>query len=519
MLGSVLAVPFAPYINQKLGRRWAIMIGSLVMIIGAIIQAFSQHIGMYIVARMILGMGILFCIIAGASLIGELSHPKERAFLTSLFNASYGIGQITAASIAIATPRIAGDWAWRLPSLLQICPSLLQIATVFLLPESPRYLISKDRDDEAMSILIKYHAEGDASSLLIQAEITQIRETIHLEMEAAKQSWFDLIRTAGMRRRVYVTIFVGLFTQLSGNTLISYYSNQLFELMGYTTPFAKTRINVAGACWGFATAVIIALVVPRFPRRWMYMLSATLMLLCFTGYTVALERQNHYKDLGVKSPRAVNIAGLFFYFGFSPCYAIGNNALTYSKRSPPPCGRNQDHLSNQADSCFSSQHTLSSFGPMLHVAAVSASSRSLESSQVSSLITLTLLLSPPSAGATWLSTVVGLPLSSLSYSFSILKPSTALLRSLLSCSRTRSSTTGPSRLSRRRSSSVIRRSLTAPMLTISLRVMHRLGRLSKHCPEDLHEDSLSDLLDGTISSIVGRFCTRLREAVLFCSFS
>ena len=85
---------------------------------------------MYIVSRMILGMGILFCIISGAALIGELGHPKERAVLTSLFNSSYFIGQIIASAIAIKTTDIPSDWAWRVPSLLQICPSLLQICTV-----------------------------------------------------------------------------------------------------------------------------------------------------------------------------------------------------------------------------------------------------------------------------------------------------------------------------------------------------------------------------------------------------
>ncbi len=85
---------------------------------------------MYIIARMILGVGILFCIISGAALIGELSHPKERAVMTSLFNSSYFVGQIIAAAIAIRTADIKSNWAWRLPSLLQICPSLLQISTV-----------------------------------------------------------------------------------------------------------------------------------------------------------------------------------------------------------------------------------------------------------------------------------------------------------------------------------------------------------------------------------------------------
>lgn len=85
---------------------------------------------MYIVARMILGAGILFAIISGSSLIGELSHPKERPVMTSLFNSSYFIGSILAAAITLKTVEINNDWAWRLPSLLQICPSAMQICTV-----------------------------------------------------------------------------------------------------------------------------------------------------------------------------------------------------------------------------------------------------------------------------------------------------------------------------------------------------------------------------------------------------
>lgn len=85
---------------------------------------------MYIFARMTLGFGILFCIISGSSLIGELGHPKDRDTLTSLFNASYFIGAITAAAIALRTTEIPNDWSWRVPSLLQMCPSLLQVITV-----------------------------------------------------------------------------------------------------------------------------------------------------------------------------------------------------------------------------------------------------------------------------------------------------------------------------------------------------------------------------------------------------
>jgi sugar porter (SP) family MFS transporter len=328
-LGSIFAVPVAPWFATKFGRRWSIMLGSWIMVGGAIIQGFAQHVGMYIVARMILGFGILFCIISGAALIGELGHPKERAILTSLFNSSYFIGQILASAIAIGLEDVQSDWQWRIPSLLQICPSLLQICTVFLLPESPRFLLSKDRGEEAAAILVKYHAEGDASSPLVQAEIVQIREVIRTELEVSKQSWLSILSTAGMRRRFLITIFIGLFTQLSGNTLISYYSSVLFNLMGFREQSVKTRINVANACWGLLNGTIIALVVTRFARRKMYMLSATLMLLCFIGFTVSLQSTQAADAAGYRNSSA-GIACLFFYFAFSPCYNIGNNALTYT---------------------------------------------------------------------------------------------------------------------------------------------------------------------------------------------
>jgi MFS family permease len=85
---------------------------------------------MYIFSRMLLGFGIVLCIIAGSALIGELAHPKERALMTSLFNVSYFIGQITASAISLGTTEIASNWGWRIPSLLQCVPSFLQIAFV-----------------------------------------------------------------------------------------------------------------------------------------------------------------------------------------------------------------------------------------------------------------------------------------------------------------------------------------------------------------------------------------------------
>lgn len=95
-----------------------------------LLPVLTAAVGMYVVARILLGFGIPFCIVAGSAMLGELGHPKERPILTSLFNSSYFIGSIVAASVGLATVNIKNDWAWRIPSLLQIAPALVQIVAV-----------------------------------------------------------------------------------------------------------------------------------------------------------------------------------------------------------------------------------------------------------------------------------------------------------------------------------------------------------------------------------------------------
>lgn len=129
-LGAILAVPVVPWVANRVGRRWSIFLGSAFQCVGAVIQCFSIHVGMYIAARMILGFGIVFCLVSGSAMLGELSYPKERPIMTSVFNASWFVGSLIAAGIVVRTKTIPSDWAWRLPSVLQCCPSLLQMVTI-----------------------------------------------------------------------------------------------------------------------------------------------------------------------------------------------------------------------------------------------------------------------------------------------------------------------------------------------------------------------------------------------------
>ncbi|CAJ2503396.1 Uu.00g107900.m01.CDS01 [Anthostomella pinea] len=319
-LGAILSLPFIGIINDQFGRHGSIAGGSLIMVIGALIQGLSVNAGMYVFARLVLGFGIPTCIVSGSSLIGELAYPKERPVLTSLFNVSYFVGQLLAAGICFGTNNIASNYAWKIPSWLQMCPSLVQIAFVFFIPESPRWLITKERSDEAYAILAKYHGEGDHESEFVKADI---------ELEHSKKSYKDLAATSGMRRRMLISAALGLFTQWSGNTLISYYLGDILDMIGKPDPIFQQQINVAISAWYLINGTVASLLVTKFKRRTMYLTCTTSLLCVYIGWTISMERAITAVDAGTTN-NAANGLVLFFIFLYSAAYNIGYNALTYT---------------------------------------------------------------------------------------------------------------------------------------------------------------------------------------------
>jgi len=101
-------------------------------------------------------------------------------------------------------------------------------------------------------------------------------------------------------------------------------------MMGYTSSYAKTRINLANQCWSLINALTLALLVAKFKRRTMFLLSTGAMLATFIAMTVSFEQLRVAKTNKVQNKPAA-VAALFFFFAYSPAYNLGNNALTYSK--------------------------------------------------------------------------------------------------------------------------------------------------------------------------------------------
>ncbi|KAG5634047.1 hypothetical protein H0H81_003635 [Sphagnurus paluster] len=236
------------------------------------------------------------------------------------------MGAITAAGITLGTFKLQSNWGWRIPSVLQLVPSTLQVSFIYLMPESPRWLISKGRVEEAMAILVKYHAEGDEDSEFVKAEYVQIEKTLELERETAKVGWTQLISTAGMRRRVLIGAFLGLATQWSGNGLTSYFLARILENVGVHDNHTKNVINLGNTCWGFFNATILALTVSRFKRRTMYLACTISLTTVFTAWTVASARYAETKSQ--ESSKAV-IAYVLYDLAI-PCYNMAYNALTYT---------------------------------------------------------------------------------------------------------------------------------------------------------------------------------------------
>jgi hypothetical protein len=124
-----------------------------------------------------------------------------------------------AAWITFGTFAIPSEWAWRIPSLLQAAPALVQMCAVWFLPESPRWLIAKGRRDEAKQFLDHYHANGDAEDEFVALEYKEMEAIIPEEM-STKTTWKTLTATPGNRRRMIIIVMFGLFSQWSGNGLV-----------------------------------------------------------------------------------------------------------------------------------------------------------------------------------------------------------------------------------------------------------------------------------------------------------
>jgi len=82
------------------------------------------------------------------------------------------------------------------------------------MPESPRWLMDKDRHDEALQVFTHYHGEGNVDDEFVQLEYAEVKATIELEKQMGKSGWLDFLRTPGNRKRIGIIAAIGFFSQV-----------------------------------------------------------------------------------------------------------------------------------------------------------------------------------------------------------------------------------------------------------------------------------------------------------------
>ncbi|QGI70416.1 hypothetical protein CEK26_002749 [Fusarium fujikuroi] len=284
-LGCVVATPFISLVGDRWGRRMGIFVGAVIMILGAAIQ--------------------------------------ERQVITSLYQTSWYIGAILAAWVTFGTFSIKSEWAWRIPSLLQAAPALLPISCVFLLPESHRWLIANGRSEEAKAVLVKWHANGNEDDELVQLEFIQMRNVIEAEV-SNETGWKDLLTSPGNRKRVFILVCLGCFSQWSGNGLVSYYLVRVLETVGVTNPRERNILNGCLMIFNWLTSVASAFLTAYMKRRTQFLISVGGMLAIFASQTLCAGLFN--EDHNTAAGKAV-IAMLFLFYFFCN---LAFNALLYS---------------------------------------------------------------------------------------------------------------------------------------------------------------------------------------------
>lgn len=137
-----------------------------------------------------------------------------------------------------------------------------------VIPESPRFLIAKDRLDEGLDVLAKWHGGGDRNNATVQFEYREIKETMRLEAVTGKQTtYLDFVRTKGNLWRLAIIISLGVISQYSGNALFSNYMNTIYLGAGIDDQNKKLALSCGKTVLDVIVTIAAATQIDRIGRR------------------------------------------------------------------------------------------------------------------------------------------------------------------------------------------------------------------------------------------------------------
>ncbi|OJI81333.1 hypothetical protein ASPTUDRAFT_58618 [Aspergillus tubingensis CBS 134.48] len=311
-IGALICTPVAAWACNRYGRRVGVWIGLILLLAGTVMGTAASSANVFTASRAVIGCGMGWVSNTAPILLSEIAYPAHRGVFGALYMVGYYVGAAVAAWATFATQAYNGPWAWRLPVLLQMLLPLIAVPGFAFIPESPRWLISRGRIEKARTILAELHTGGDTTAPLIVYEVQNIQEIIQAEHSAAASAgYLNLIKTPGDRHRLFITITLGVFAQLSGNGVVSYYLSTILTSIGITYARDQLLISACLQVWNVLFAVLGASLVEKVGRRVLFITSASTMLAAFILITAL---SGAFASTGKSSVGIAVIPFLFVYF-------------------------------------------------------------------------------------------------------------------------------------------------------------------------------------------------------------
>lgn len=201
---------------------------------------------MLIAGRLIAGIAVGILTALVPMYCSEIAEASYRGALSGLLQFMLSWGYFAAQWIGYGCNYSSTSFQWRFPLAFQVVPGLCLAIGTWFLQESPRWLMEKDRYDEARDALFKLHGNGSNQEYL-DLEFAEIRDTIAAEKAIAAKSWSGLVTKASWRKRLILGCGIQAWGQLSGINVINYYGVTIYKLLGIDTRTSLMIIGISGS--------------------------------------------------------------------------------------------------------------------------------------------------------------------------------------------------------------------------------------------------------------------------------
>jgi len=254
LLGAVAGAAFGGKLADALGRRKLLIHVAILFIVGAIGTALAPSPTLLAIGRVVVGIAIGIASFTAPLYISEVSPPAIRGKLVSLNQLMITLGIVVS---YLADYGLAGMEAWRWMFGLAAVPALILLIGLFFVPESPRWLMGRSRDDEARGVLERVRESGNVS-----IELAEIKADLSLQ----EGSWRELLNVS-LRRPLIIGIGLAAFQQFTGINTVIYYAPTIFQLAGLHSASAAILATVGVGVVNVLLTIVALRILDRAGRR------------------------------------------------------------------------------------------------------------------------------------------------------------------------------------------------------------------------------------------------------------